>query len=177
MIWLYGLIMMFVNRFCGGGFGWNYLSKDNGGILPGRPIYYLTPFLLAGTWCFGMVYFMCAISFILWRSIPQYGTIDMGTDEGSKFRDIVVMSFKNLTIFPVFLYLEIMFIPLTNFGFETPAIISMLLMNISLTLFYVISWMIPFKDKVASAEIGCGFLWGIYIYNIVESANRYASIS
>lgn len=37
------------DRFCGGGLGWSILGSDNGGPLPGRPVWYITPIVLVIT--------------------------------------------------------------------------------------------------------------------------------
>ncbi len=50
---LFGALWLVADRFCGGGFGWNRLTKDHGGPLGGKPTYYAVPVLMALSWALG----------------------------------------------------------------------------------------------------------------------------
>ncbi len=61
------LAFLFADRFSGGGFGWEKLSKDHGGPIGGRPIYYALLALLIGLYPLGWQYSVMALGFGIWR--------------------------------------------------------------------------------------------------------------
>lgn len=66
------------DRWSGGGLGWQYASKDHGGPLGGRPLWYVAPLLLAVGWLAGdLLGLGVAFAWIVQRSLgfPD-GTLD-----------------------------------------------------------------------------------------------------
>lgn len=140
-----------LNRFSGGGLGWEWM-KNNG--YRGRPLYYA--FLIALTVLylgFGTVGAIAALSFLLWRLPGWYGAIDAGTDAGSPLRDFAVMSARGLLAFPIFWY--------------TGQLLWLIPFALGIGFFYHLAWHAPWsrqrKDPVADAELNVGVWWGLFL--------------
>jgi uncharacterized protein YfiM (DUF2279 family) len=92
-----------LNRFAGGGLGWERLAHDHGGPVRGRPIYYVALALaLTLTPLYGLAGLACAANVLLWRLPGWYGAIDAGTHEHSRARDFAVMAARGLVAAPFF---------------------------------------------------------------------------
>ena len=92
-----------LNRFAGGGLGWERLAHDHGGPVRGRPIYYVALALaLALTPLYGLAGLACAANVLLWRLPGWYGAIDAGTHEHTRARDFAVMAARGLVAVPFF---------------------------------------------------------------------------
>lgn len=64
---IFVLAFLVADRFSGGGFGWEKISKDHGGPIGGRPIYYALLALLIGLYPLGWQYSVMALGFGIWR--------------------------------------------------------------------------------------------------------------
>jgi hypothetical protein len=165
-------LFTFVNRFCGGGFGWNKLSIDGGGPLRGRPIYYVViPMLILFPYFFGILGALIAVSFLCWRMPAWYGVIDMGSNTGTLKNDVITFFFRNFFAIPVWLLL---------IWYNYFNIAAFLVFNLALIASYYIAWKMPHKpgsDRIAVGELFCGVVWGVTSYFILTSGIPHASIS
>lgn len=97
------LVGALLNRFAGGGLGWERLARDHGGPLRGRPIYYVALALaLALSPFYGVAGLACAANVLLWRLPGWYGAMDAGTHEHSRARDFAVMAARGFVSVPFF---------------------------------------------------------------------------
>lgn len=99
------LVFSAANRFAGGGLGWGALTVDHGGVVRGRPIYYVGALAVPALYfLYGLGGALAGASFVLWRLPGWYGAIDAGTFAGTPARDWRVMFLRTVFAFPVFLW-------------------------------------------------------------------------
>lgn len=154
--WLIPLFAV-LNRFSGGGVFWDRLSRDHGGFLRGRPIYYsfvVLAFCL--TPLYGWPGFLLALSFLLWRLPGWYGSHDMGSYGHTTGRDFLVMFARGFVAFPVFLYAQ--------YHGMKEAIILLPMLALLIALCYLVGIKI-FTEKIKTngsgvAEWLTGIVWG-----------------
>ena len=67
-LFLFVLAFLVADRFSGGGLGWEKNSKDHGGPIGGRPIYYAgLALLVLAYFLFGWKYAVMTLGFTFWR--------------------------------------------------------------------------------------------------------------
>jgi len=144
------------NRFAGGGLGWGTLSKDHGGPLGGRPLWYATVWLAAiVVTLLGVEALWVVAAWHLWRTPGWYGAIDMGRDQHSFGRDWAYMGLR--VLMPPGL------IAAAVWTLELPvAAAAIAAMFVGVPSLYALGWAIGGRDPVRTAEYLTGALWGAF---------------
>lgn len=150
-----------LNRFAGGGLGWERLARDHGGPLRGRPIYYVALVLALALWpLYGAAGLACAANVLLWRLPGWDGAIDAGTHEHTRVRDFAVMAARGLVAAPFFAWASgtiDTFWPLIALGFA----------SIIVALAYDAGQRV--LRSFAACELIAGAVWGVAYARVLSA--------